>query len=103
MRFRYSYISRHLLPALKSEKRDETEKYILDNGVHDDRDNVLDLRGENDDSLLHIASSNGHVDVVELLVERGAKIDSTNWDLRTPLHLACIGNHRAVVEYMVEK
>ncbi|XP_030850003.1 transient receptor potential cation channel subfamily A member 1 homolog [Strongylocentrotus purpuratus] len=89
--------------ALKSEKRDETEKYILDNGVHDDRDNVLDLRGENDDSLLHIASSNGHVDVVERLVERGAKIDSTNWDLRTPLHLACIGNHRAVVEYLVEK
>nr|XP_054753709.1 serine/threonine-protein phosphatase 6 regulatory ankyrin repeat subunit B-like [Lytechinus pictus] len=96
-------IRKFLDEDLKVEKHDEIEKHDFGNGPHDDRNNVLGLRGENDDSLLHIASSNGHVDLVELLVQRGAKIDSSNWDLRTPLHLSCIANQRAVVEYLVEK
>jgi len=38
---------------------------------------------------LHRACYNGHVRVANMLLARGAKIDATETDERTPLHYAC--------------
>ena len=37
---------------------------------------------------LHWVALEGHIEVVKLLLEHGAKIDSKNIVLETPLHLA---------------
>ena len=58
---------------------------------------------EYDKTPLHWASNQGHLKIVELLVEAGADInakDLTDW---TPLHLAVKENHLKVVEYLVKK
>jgi ankyrin repeat protein len=38
---------------------------------------------------LHVASNIGHVDIVQLLLERGAKVDALDYNECTPLHLSC--------------
>lgn len=52
---------------------------------------------------LHWAAFNGHLNVVELLVSRGAPIDATNNDGRTPLIMASAKGHRKVVRYLLTK
>jgi len=48
----------------------------------------LNARDENGNTMLHWAVINGHLDIVELLVEEGANINAVNWHGDTPLHLA---------------
>jgi ankyrin repeat protein len=52
--------------------------------------------------LLSYAAANGHVDVVELLIQHGARVDaldySTQW---TPLHHACAHGRIEVVKKLV--
>lgn len=44
---------------------------------------------ENDLTAAHVAATNGHVDMLKLLIEAGANVNSENERLgRTPLHLA---------------
>ena len=51
-------------------------------------------------TALHIASSSGWLDIVKLLVQRGAKIDSY-LDKTSPLHLACFNGHTDVANYLI--
>jgi ankyrin repeat protein len=46
---------------------------------------------------IHFAAAFGHKEVVELLIERGARLEAQNapWN-QTPLHLACKKNHEDV-------
>ena len=49
-------------------------------------------------ALVHIASENGHISLLEFLLEKGADASTCNWDNSTPLHLACRqGNKECVV------
>ncbi len=52
--------------------------------------NASDERGY---TALHLASSQGHADVVWVLKENGAKIDAQTEDGKTALDLAMEGNH----------
>lgn len=46
---------------------------------------------------LHVAASEGHTGLVEILIEYGAVIDARTKNFRTPLHIACIRGHFAVI------
>ncbi|KIK74039.1 hypothetical protein PAXRUDRAFT_117463, partial [Paxillus rubicundulus Ve08.2h10] len=48
-------------------------------------------------TALHFASSQGHLDVVKLLIKKGAHPGVQNKDLHTPLDLARINDHGSVV------
>ena len=50
-----------------------------------------------------IASQNGHKEVVELLIEKGAAIDLATNDKRTPLYIASHKGHKEVVELLLSK
>lgn len=76
------------------------------NGVQRFLDGGGDPNGVNDAGLgpLHHAAVRGHLEVVELLVESGARIgaDST---IKSPssLHLAAQGGHSNIVNYLVSR
>lgn len=46
---------------------------------------------------LHVASNEGHVDLIELFVEYGSKIDARSRNFRTPLHIASIRGNLGVI------
>lgn len=52
---------------------------------------------------LHLASLVGDVDFVELLLEKGASLDSRDPNGRTALHFACMGGHLELVHLFVGK
>ena len=54
----------------------------------------------NKNTPLHIASFQGHFNVVSYLVEIGAKINLPNIEGNTPLHNACSENCLTIVQYL---
>ena len=61
--------------------------------------NVLD---ENGDSLLHLASKRGHLDIVRTLVEvYHCNPDLVNSNCATPWHIACQNCHISVLPYLL--
>lgn len=48
-------------------------------------------------SLLHWASKEGHISIVEMLLVRGARVNATNMGDDTSLHLAASHGHRQIV------
>ena len=52
---------------------------------------------------LHLASEQGHMDVVELLLENGAEVKSLNdYKEETPLHLAADGGWIESIELLLK-
>lgn len=56
----------------------------------------------NGNTALHTVALRGHLDVARLLIGCGARLDCLNEDGFTPLMNAIRGNHRLVVEYLLE-
>ena len=52
-------------------------------------------------TLLHFASSGGHVEVARVLVAKGASINATNAFGRTALHFAAAAQHFEMVKFLV--
>ena len=48
-------------------------------------------------SPLHWAAKEGHLNLVTLLIQRGARVNATNMGDDTPLHLATAHGHRDIV------
>lgn len=50
---------------------------------------------------LHIAAKNGHVDVVKILIQNGAQVRAKHHGGKTPLHLACQYGRFVVVKELI--
>ena len=61
-------------------------------------ESTLDSSGS---TPLHVAASNGHAEVVALLLEKGADPNAQNRLEVTPLHMAAKNGHLPVVEMLV--
>ena len=66
--------------------------------------NANGIVGGNFGSFLHEATLNGHLKIVELLVNHGADINSTQgrFDKETPLHVALNNKHFEVAKFLVD-
>ena len=60
--------------------------------------NEVDQFGQ---TILHIAAFEGHLSIVELLVEQGAPLSTQDKNGWTPLHCASSNRHLRVVEYLI--
>lgn len=60
----------------------------------------IDMRSQADETALMIASLRGNLDLVKLLVYRGADVNKTGW---TPLHYAASGGHTQVMRFLLDK
>lgn len=60
----------------------------------------IDIRSQSDETALMIASLRGNLDLVKLLVYRGADVNKTGW---TPLHYAASGGHTQVMRFLLDK
>jgi ankyrin repeat protein len=49
-----------------------------------------------------VAATNGHLDVVKLLVDRGAQMNVQDVDLWSPLYFAAKNGHELVVRFLAE-
>uniref|UniRef100_A0A915AXR5 Protein kinase domain-containing protein n=1 Tax=Parascaris univalens TaxID=6257 RepID=A0A915AXR5_PARUN len=63
----------------------------------DDTEHDLNIGDDHAFSLLHWASKEGHIPIVDLLLARGARVNSTNMGDDTSLHLAAAHGHREIV------
>lgn len=59
--------------------------------------------GGNGNTCLHIASQNGHFDMVKLLLSRGADVDAVNNGGQTALHMAVSYEIDDVRDYLLSK
>ncbi|KAF7354198.1 Serine/threonine-protein phosphatase 6 regulatory ankyrin repeat subunit C-like protein [Mycena venus] len=57
---------------------------------------------KNGRTLLHLASEEGHLEVVQLLIEHNASIDQATEDGKTPLLLASEQGHLNIVQLLIE-
>ncbi|CAL5425436.1 unnamed protein product [Camellia sinensis] len=50
---------------------------------------------------LHMASANGHLDIVDYLIRNGVDVNASNVEKNTPLHWACLNGHIEVVKNLI--
>lgn len=58
----------------------------------------MDCRDDHMFSLLHWAAKEGHLNIAEMLLSRGARVNATNMGDDTALHLAAAHGHRPLVQ-----
>uniref|UniRef100_A0A7E4V179 Protein kinase domain-containing protein n=1 Tax=Panagrellus redivivus TaxID=6233 RepID=A0A7E4V179_PANRE len=69
----------------------------------DDSEHDLNIGDDHAFSLLHWAAKEGHINIVDLLLNRGARVNATNMGDDTPLHLAAGEGHREIVLKLLSK
>ncbi|OHS96711.1 hypothetical protein TRFO_37124 [Tritrichomonas foetus] len=62
----------------------------------------IDEKNIHDDTPLHVASSLGFSEIVDILIRNNAKVDIPNKDGNTPLHLAVISKHKECVSFLLD-
>ncbi|KRY26561.1 Integrin-linked protein kinase, partial [Trichinella spiralis] len=67
----------------------------------DDVEHDLNLGDDHGFSLLHWAAKGGHMNIVDMLLVRGARINATNIGDDTALHLASAHGHRDIVHRLL--
>ena len=88
-----------LLSAAKSGSVDARLRFLLDAGEDPDRYNPEGHHAHS--TPLHQAVWSNHLDVVQLLVERGARLDITDHIYRgTPLDWAVYGGRAGIADYL---
>jgi len=63
----------------------------------------MDINKEyNDDILLVYASKHGYIDIMKLLIEKGAEVNIEDADGMTPLYWAAINNNAHITKFLIE-
>lgn len=52
---------------------------------------------------MHFAVKNGHKESVELLLDKGSKVDAMSIDMRTPLHMSLRSEQYEISRLLIEK
>ena len=68
----------------------------------DNTENDLDQGDEHRFSLLHWAAKAGKTAIVDMLIQRGARVNATNMGDDTPLHLGTAHGHLDVVQRLLQ-
>ena len=63
--------------------------------------NIVNEKDQNGRSLLHIASTNGHLEVCKLLLENGANVNEFDNNNFTPLHCAVYYGHENIIKLLI--
>ena len=50
---------------------------------------------------MHVASNEGHVEMIEIFANFGAQLECRAKNLRTPLHVACIRGNAQVLQALL--
>jgi ankyrin repeat protein len=50
---------------------------------------------------LHLAASEGHAPLIEILVKFSGQVDARTNNFRTPLHIACLRGNLGVIQSLV--
>ncbi|EER99842.1 hypothetical protein BDA96_02G423700 [Sorghum bicolor] len=88
----------------------EQAQDLIDAARYDDLEDVvamfsagisLDSTDSQGRTALHMASANGHLAVVEYLIQNGANVNATNLEKNTPLHWACLNGHIEVIKALI--
>ena len=61
------------------------------------------IQKDTNDSCCNLAAKHGHLEVVRLLIEKGADATAEDKDKKTPLHFAAANGHLEVVRLLIEK
>jgi ankyrin repeat protein len=75
-------------------------KSLLDSGA--DPNSTVDIADINGVTLLHMAAEMGHLDIAELLIQRGAKLDALTSTDTQPIHQAAMNGYDEVVALLLE-
>jgi len=67
----------------------------------DDTEHDMNQGDDHQFSPLHWAAKGGHYKIAEMLIQRGARVHTTNMGDDTPLHLAAAHEHREIVQMML--
>ncbi|KAJ1696807.1 hypothetical protein LUZ63_005319 [Rhynchospora breviuscula] len=61
----------------------------------------LDSKDSQGRTALHMAAANGHLVIVDYLIQNGADVNVTNLEKNTPLHWACLNGHLEVIKSLI--
>ncbi|XP_073040870.1 uncharacterized protein [Primulina eburnea] len=87
-----------------------TSDALLEAARYDDIDDLmsiasqgvsLNLKDSEGRTALHMASANGHINIVDYLIHNGVDINACNVEKNTPLHWACLNGHIEVVKHLI--
>ncbi|VDO96023.1 unnamed protein product [Soboliphyme baturini] len=67
----------------------------------DDVEHDLNLGDDHGFSLLHWAAKEGHINIVDMLLTRGSRVNATNLGDDTALHLAAAHGHREIANKLL--
>ncbi|XP_069973779.1 uveal autoantigen with coiled-coil domains and ankyrin repeats isoform X3 [Penaeus vannamei] len=90
--------SKPLLHGAVEKDQRKMVKTLLSYGAH-----VNAKGGIHDSTPLHIAAGEGHLSVLEILLQKGGDLKARDNSGSTPLHCAARGGHVAVVEALVQR
>ena len=63
---------------------------------------LLNSRDQQNKTALHFACQNGHIEVVKLLVEKGANVNITDYDFKSPLLWAASEGYREILDILLK-